>query len=265
MEQFRELAGDLTCDFDGDGQLDQFGFWQPRWIYYLPFLWSFGAEVLDESGTRWELTGPRAAEALRFYQDLRIGQRVSPRPDEVAQMFQDVGFLTGKTAMCVNGPWFQPFLAETRLAERFHIAHIPTGPAGRVTRVTWDGICIAGGLPAAQEDSAWEFARFVCSEQAQRILACTRRALPALTTAMDSFTSADAGLRTGRFVEALAYSRTQPVTPYFRQMDRAINRHLAKLLREKSPIAPIQCLAEMAADREITEHFRVPGQSPLGW
>lgn len=262
IADFRELAEDLTCDFDGDGQLDQFGFWQPRWVYYLPFLWSFGAEVLDESGSRWRLVGPEAENALRFYQELRVGQRVSPRPDEVAQMFQDVGFLTGKTAMCVNGPWFQPFLAETRLGDRFHVAHIPTGPAGRVTRVTWDGICIAANLPSVQEDNAWKFARFVCSEQAQRILAGTRRALPTCSAALSSFTAADGGRRTEKFVAALAYSRTQPVTPFFRQMDYAINRHLRSLLREEDAVSPVQCLAQLAADRDITEHFLVPGAEP---
>jgi multiple sugar transport system substrate-binding protein len=260
--RFRELAEELTCDFDGDGQLDQFGFWQPRWVYYLPFLWSFGADVLDESGTTWLLTGSQAEEALRFYQNLRTGDRVSPRPDEVAQMFQDVGFLTGRTAMCVNGPWFQPFLAATSLADRYHVAHIPTGPAGRVTRITWDAVCMAPDLAPEQQANAWRFIRFVCSDQAQTILASTQRALPSLASASEHFTRADNGRRSGRFIEALAYSRTQPSTPFFREMDYAINRHLAALLREGDCVTPGQCLSELAADQRIAGHFRTGGVEP---
>jgi len=266
IEQFRELAGELTCDFDGDGRIDQFGFWQPRWIYYLPFLWSFGARVLDDSGRQWLLQGPQAEEALAFYRGLQLGDHsdgtsspakggpVSPRPDQVAQMFQDVGFLTGKTAMCVNGPWFQPFLADTRLADRYRVAHIPIGPAGRVTRITWDGVCMADGLPLDQRMAAWKFIRFVCSQQAQKILAASGRALPALASAASS-SAADGGGCGGKFVEALAYSRTQPITPFFRQLDHAINRHLARLLRGSKAISPGQCLSDLAADRDIVRHF----------
>ncbi len=262
MDQFRALAELLTCDFDGDGRLDQFGFWQPRWVYYLPFLWSFGADVLDESEARWLLVGAEAEQALAFYQRLLVGDRVSPRPDEVAQMFQDVGFLTGKTAMCVNGPWFLPFLADTRLAGRCHVAHVPTGPGGRVTRITWDGICMAGHLPPQEQDAAWRFVRFVCSEQAQGILACTQRALPALTAAAPHFTRADAGRCSGRFVEALAYSRLQPQTLFFRELDQAVNRHLADLLRASDPITPARCLADLAADPGIATNFRVLENRP---
>ena len=139
MDDFRRIARDLTCDFDGDGQIDQFGFWQPRWVYYLPFIWSFGADLLDDTQTQWRLQGPEADAAFGFYQEMRIGpHRYSPRPYEVSQIIQDVGFLTGKTAMCINGPWFQPFLAETDLANSYKVFPIPTGSAGRVTRITWE-------------------------------------------------------------------------------------------------------------------------------
>ena len=170
-------------------------------------------------------------------------------------MFQDVGFLTGKTAMCVNGPWFQPFLADTRLAERYHLAAIPRGPAGRVTRVTWDGICMAPHLPPERRNAVWRFIRFVCSERAQRLLASTGRALPALRSAGGSFIESDPAGRAGKFVDALAYSRLQPVTLQFRAMDVAINRHLRSLLRDVDPVSPVECLTRLAADPDITKHF----------
>ncbi|MFQ5489543.1 MAG: ABC transporter substrate-binding protein [Phycisphaerae bacterium] len=262
VNEFRHLAELLTCDFDGDGLIDQFGFWQPRWIYYLPFLWSFGADLLNDTDSHWKFTGPRAEQALAFYQQMRVGQPVSPRPDQVAQMFQDTGFLTGMTAMCVNGPWFQPFLADSQLADRYHIAHVPTGPAGKATRVTWDGICMAQRLPEMRRANAWKFMRFVCSDRAQRILAATQRALPAYLPAADAFCEADAGRRSRKFIDALTYSRLQPITPFFRDMDRAINRHLGQLLREDQPITPAACLQALAADPRIASHFIVDGVSP---
>ncbi|MCK4660791.1 MAG: extracellular solute-binding protein [Phycisphaerae bacterium] len=255
MSDFRRVAEELTCDLDGDGKVDQFGFWQPRWVYYLPFIWSFGAEVLDETNTQWRLIGPAAEAAMQFYQELRFPHQVSPRPEEVAQMVQDVGFLTGKVAMCVNGPWFQPFLARTRLADTYHVAHIPIGPGGRVTRVTWDGVAMRGGLPEAQRRHAEAFVGFVCSHKAQVILTRTQRALPALRSAAAEFTRGDLGRTSQRFVEALSYSRLQPETPHFRAMDRAINRHLVRLLAEHNRPTAAKMLADLAADPAIVKAF----------
>ncbi|MEK6676050.1 MAG: extracellular solute-binding protein [Planctomycetota bacterium] len=98
LEDFRRLAQDLTCDFDQDGRLDQFGFWHPRWIYYLPFLWSFGAELTDADAHEWRFVGAEAEQAVEFYRDLVNADHVCPRPAEVPQLFQDVGFLTGRVA-----------------------------------------------------------------------------------------------------------------------------------------------------------------------
>jgi len=259
LADFRQTAEALTCDFDGDGKLDQFGFWQPRWVYYLPFIWSFGADVLDETNTEWRFTGPEAEAAVRFYQQLRFPHQVSPRPEEVAQIIQDVGFLTGKVAMCVNGPWFQPFLARTKLADTYAVAHIPAGPGGRVTRVTWDGIAMRRELPRDRRRGAEGFVRFVCSPRAQGILARTQRALPALRGAATEFTRRDGGRVSRRFIEALSYSRLQPQTPHFATMDRAINRHLRRLLADHDRSTPAEMLAELAADPAIGKHFVVTG------
>lgn len=262
IDDFRRTAEELTCDFDGDGKPDQFGFWQPRWVYYLPFLWSFGADVLDETNTEWRFTGPTAEAAVRFYQELRYPHQVSPRPEEVAQIIQDVGFLTGKVAMCVNGPWFQPFLARTDLADTYVVAHIPIGPGGRVTRVTWDGVAIRRELGEHRRRHATALVRFICSPKAQAILTRTQRALPALCSAADEFTRRDRGRSSRRFIEALSYSRLQPETPHFRTMDRAINKHLVRLLGDRNRIGAAEMLADLAADPAIRKHFTVPKEVP---
>ncbi|MCP4589795.1 MAG: extracellular solute-binding protein [bacterium] len=262
LADFRNLAELLTCDFDGDGQLDQFGFWQPRWVYFLPFIWSLGADILDESNTQWRLVGPEAEAAMGFFQELRFPHQVSPRPEDVAQIIQDVGFLTGRVAMCMNGPWFQPFLARTKLANTYHVAHIPSGPGGRSTRVTWDGVAIRAGLPQERRRQAEEFVRFVCGAQAQAILAGTQRALPALQAAGAAFTQRDGGRTSGRFVEALEYSRLQPETIHFRAMDRAINRHMARLLADGDRPSAAEMVAALAADPVIRKHFGAEGGKP---
>ncbi|MCH7700293.1 MAG: sugar ABC transporter substrate-binding protein [Planctomycetes bacterium] len=261
MADFRRTARALTCDFDGDGETDQFGFWQPRWVYYLPFLSSFGAEVLDETETDWRLTGPAAEAAFQFYQDLKLRDRSCPRPQDMAQIVQDVGFLTGKVGMCVNGPWFMPFLRETQLWDQTYLVAPPRGPGGRATRITWDGIAVAASSAGVRGDHARQFVRFVCSQTGQEMLAETQRALPARLSAISAFLRADGGTRSAKFVEALSYSRLQPQTPYFQEMDYAINRHLRGLLDEQHPITVDEFLANLSQDDVIVRRFSSPVES----
>ena len=261
MEDFHRIARLLTCDFDGDGRIDQFGFWLPRWIYYLPFLWSFGAELTDEGLTEWRLAGPEAEQAFDFYRDLAVGDRVCPRDDEVPQLFQDVGFLTGKVALCVNGPWFMPFLAKTRLADGYFVAPIPRGKAGRATRITWDGVVMAEDLPRKRRAAAWQFISFLLSKPVQDRIARTGRALPARRdSAFAHFRQVDllGDDHRFRFVEALSYSRLQPLLPRFGEVDRAINEHLRHLLDPGRALTAGAMLEQLARDPVIVSVFRAP-------
>ncbi len=255
MKEFRATAELLTCDFDGDGRIDQFGFWLPRWVYYLPWIWSFGAELTDEALTRWTLVGPEAEEAFGFYHNLAVGDRVCPRGDEVPQLFQDVGFLTGKVAMCVNGPWFLPFLAKTRLADSYFVAPIPKGKAGRTTRITWDGVVMSKDLSAGRRARAWEFVNFVLSKPVQDRIARAGRALPARVESTGAFVGPAGDARRLRFVEALSYSRLQPALPRFGEIDRAINRFLVHLVDPNRGLGAGEMLDILANDPAILSAF----------
>jgi ABC-type glycerol-3-phosphate transport system substrate-binding protein len=202
------------------------------------------------------MTGPAAVKAWRFYQDLRFGYRVSPTPVEQGEMDGDTAFFTGRIAMFTSGPWAQPFLQTTTLKEDYLIVHVPRGPAGRATRVTWDCLAIYDGLPPQRKARAWEFVRFACSLPAQQIVARCQRSVPALKAGADQFVRFDAGQGSRKFVEALAYTRLQPISPYWNEMDRQINRHLAGLLNEQPPRqTPEEFLAALAADPIIQRCF----------
>ncbi len=256
IDEFYLLAKQLTCDFDDDGQVDQFGFWLPRWIYYLPFMWSFGAETMDEHG-QWQMHGTASEQAMSFYQKLAVGDRVCPRMDEVPQLFQDTGFLTGRTAMCINGPWFQPFLDQTRLAGRYVVLDIPSGLGGRATRITWDGVAIAAGLSPARKRLAEQFVRHLLSIEVQSKIARVGRALPARVEALPMFSESSSHPSRGRFVEALSYSRLQPRWPGFSQADRTVNKQLVKLIDSENPITPKEMLETLKRSPAILKAFEL--------
>ena len=258
LADFQRAAEQTTCDLDGDGQLDQFGFWQPRWVYYLPFIWSFGADVVDVEAGEWRFVGPAAERAVAFYHELCVSRPVCPRPDEVPQLWQDTGFLTGRVAMCVNGPWFMPFLDQTKLARDYDVLPVPSGPGGRVTRVTWDGVVIAKDLPAERAEAAQALVTHLLSPAVQERIARMGRALPARRSAWLAFVGDDMfSWRRQRFVDAMAHARTQPRTVHFTPIDRLLNRSLGRLLTDDQPdIAG--WLAAIARSPEVMDHFTVP-------
>lgn len=261
VAQFLRTAEQLTCDFDRDGVTDQFGFWLPRWVYYLPFIWSFGADITDEKATQWTFSGPTAQAVMRFYRQLATGDRVVPREGEVPQLFQDTGFLTGKTAMCVNGPWFIPFLEKTDMANEYAVAAIPRGPGGRATRITWDGIVMRKELPAERRKVARAFMEWTLSNEVQGRLARLGRALPARADALNAFVEPDAVHRKP-FVDALAYSRLQPPLPKFEAIDRAITRHFDDAIDPNRAFEAMTMLDALARDPAIVGAFSASSPAP---
>lgn len=258
LDDFIRVARETTLDLDGDGTADQFGFLQPHWVYYLPFLWAHGADLLDESRTRWTFHGPDALAALRFYADLRHRHRVTPLPQEYAGQSFDAAFLSGRAAMCVNGPWLMPFLNQTRLRGRYAVAPVPRGPAGAATRVTWDALCIYAHIPQERNLDARRFVRYVTGRTVQEFIARRQRAIPSRRAAAEAFIAADrsSGAAAQRFIDAMATARVQPVTVHWERMSRALHRCFDSLVVEgPGRRSPQKALEALAGDPEILESF----------
>jgi len=190
------------------------------------------------------LHGARAVDALTFYRGLATGDRVCPRAGEVPQLYQDTGFLTGRVAMCVNGPWFEPFLRKTALADRYIVLEIPSGPGGRATRITWDAVVMRAGLTRRRLDEASTFVRLLLSTDVQTRIARSGRAFPARSDCLKTFVEGD--VRRRAFVNAIPYSRLQPAFTHFSEIDRAINRTLQRLTRESPGVSVVDELNALA-------------------
>lgn len=255
IEEFRALAEWSTIDEDGDGTIDQFGLWLPRWVYALPLIWSFGADVLDPSTGAWALSGPQAERAVSFYKGLMCPDRVCPREDETPQVFQDVGFLTGQVAMCINGPWFESFLARTSLAKRYAVAPVPRGPAGRWTRVTWDGVAVANELDPKHRSAAESLAMFLLSDVVQNRLAVTGRGVPACVASQAVYARVLASPGRAVFADAMTYARLQPSTRQFMELDAMMNRHLHRFIGPSDARSAREFLTDVQADPLVRRAF----------
>lgn len=255
MSVFKSLAEDLTLDIEGDGRIEQFGFFHPRWVYALPLVWSFGADVVDPVTMQWRLTGESAEAALTFYKGLLTDRRVCPREEELPLLVQDIAFLTGRTAMCINGPWFEPFLRRTHLADRYVVAPIPRGPAGRWTRVTWDGVVVTAGLDDTHRRAAHKFVAFVLSSTAQDRIAASGRAIPVRRLSWTTFVRGDRRECRAAFVDSLHWARLEPLTPGYLQLDAALNREMQRFLAREDQRTAREFLDDLRRDPVVLARF----------
>jgi len=253
IDDFLETARRLTADDDGDGRIDHYGFVMPYWLYMKPFIYAHGAQFINNGDgrrfvgseeARWTFTGPEAVAACRFVQDLVWKHHVAPRAAEAAQMDSNVMFLTGRLGMFTTGPWGMPFLTKTDLD--WDIVHVPRGPGGRFTRITWDAVVMASDSP--RKERAWRFMQFLVSGEAQRIVAEMQRSVPALKAAQETFVRTNPKVHVKRFIEAMAYARLQPITDQWEKMAQEITSEHDKLVIGRQD--PAETVRNLAARME---------------
>lgn len=251
VDDFVRTCLRLTGDDDGDGRVDRYAFPLPSWVYWLPFHYAFGATYLDAARTRWTLWGPEAEASYGLYRDLRHRWHVSPQRDELTEG-GSVAFMTGRAAMFVSGPWAMPTLNEAGID--YDVAHVPRGPGGRGTRVTWDSLLLFAG--STRKADAWRFIRFATSLPAQRVVARYQRSVPALVAARDAFVEANPAVHAERFIEALDYARYQPITEHWALMNREIGSEV-DLMLDGHQDAPTT-LARLARNEHLRARFEMP-------
>jgi multiple sugar transport system substrate-binding protein len=230
IDQFTDYARKLTRDLDGDGRIDQFGYEiNGNWMYSLiPYVWTFGTDILDPSMQRCTLNNPRGIAAMQWLHDLRYRYHAAPQAAE----FTGAGgaiFMTGKLGMEINGPWRLPFMRETDVD--WDIWHMPVGPGGeRWTRGTWDGLAMY--RQSRVKAQAWRFIRYATGRPGQRMVGEAGRAVPPRKSEALSpgFLRPDTPQHEERFIEGMSYFRTQRIPLRWAEMDVVLKRETEALL-----------------------------------
>ena len=235
VEEFIETCRRISVDSDGDGRMERYGFLVPNWVYWLPFHYAFGATYLDERRTRWTLWGAKEA----------------PHRDELTET-GSIAFMTGRVAMFISGPWAMPPLNEAGVD--YGIAHIPRGPGGQGTRVTWDGLALFAG--SQKKVDAWKFIHSATSLPGQEIVARYQRSVPALKAGQEAFIEGNRAVRTECFIEAMEYARFQPITLHWNLMSREVASETDLLLDDRQSTR--QTLSRLARNPHLERHFSMP-------
>ena len=159
-EDVRTYGRTLTRDRDGDGVMDQWGFFSTRNYTLLdPVIHAFGGRILDDD-YNVVVTSPEAVAGAQFLVDLIHQDRVAPHPN--LGFNQTVLFQQGNLAMSValtNNIHEYRQVGDTL---DWDVALMPIGPAGRVVRLWPDSFAISAQSPNVE--AAWEYIKFVITQ-----------------------------------------------------------------------------------------------------
>jgi len=227
-EDFKRLAIQLTKDFDNDGRIDQFGcnvvF---SWLGLESVVWSFGGQILTPDKKRFAMNSRKTIAALQYIYDLKYKYHTMPQAGELSGMMGEIQLLTGRVAMLPGGAFAVSTMRGVE-AMRWDVAHMPTGPAGKSTRVSWDGLAIYSR--SKHKEKAWQFIKLVLSDEGQRLIGSLQRAVPVRkSAAYATFVNPQTPQKEEKFLEAMEYGRLTPITVKYAEMDIVMRNELDKL------------------------------------
>ncbi|NDJ17181.1 extracellular solute-binding protein [Myxacorys almedinensis A] len=268
--ELRQVAKRLTRDTNGDGRPDQHGMLLPlgkgEWTVFtwLPFLWSGGGELVDQtvnlekkgtlifgnqirsgavlpasSATSADinLVNAGAIAGLQFWRDLvQDGSAILSQPERGYELD---GFLSGKVAMQLSGPWTLGQLQSSKTD--FGVFPIPKGTQ-QGTSTGGENLFLFHSTPA-QERAAFTFAEYVMSEAFQTEWAIGTGYLPTNLNSRESQAYREFRAKQPAvdvFLSQVKYGRSRPIFPGYNRISDQLGRAIeATLLDRSSPEAAL--------------------------
>jgi multiple sugar transport system substrate-binding protein len=168
FDKFLEIAKALTLKTGS--KVDQWGFLVNRgWRPWASWVYNNGGTAVkrDAKGvaTSIALDEPNAVEALQFLQDLMHKHVVAPRPDLETELGGFDLFATGRVGMMINNP-SSVNQYRTIQAFKWDVATLPIGKATR-RGTGGGGSGWAAGASTKSPKAAWEFIKYISSQQAE--------------------------------------------------------------------------------------------------
>lgn len=259
-------AARLLTRRDGAGRLVQAGIDFQVWSWpFLNFFAQAGGELWSPDGLTCMINSPAGVETLEFFRALIVEDRsCEPSLGRDTGVGPEARFVTGQTAMYLDGSWRVPNFEILAPGLDFAVRPLPRGKRAAVVSG-----CVLWGISvnAAHKDEAWRMIRWLAArEQAAAYWDTLRVAPPARTSVLqsESFRSTRGVLKPG---SADAYE--VPPMPPERFPDRA-----AWLLHGNTPdpetgrapaFVPVhehQTELEAIIQRMLEEYLRNPSREP---
>ena len=231
-EELRSAAKKLTKDLDGDGVIDQWGFFYTGYEMwnFNPFLWQAGGDVLSSDMKTVTINDTEAVQALQFLLDLIYVDKVSPPPELWKWSTEAVS--KGEAAMGIDGPWGWACArdifgldVETKLG----IATLPAGPAGGASVIGGQNLVIPKFTKHPKE--AIEFVKYLTSYHYQSEMAKVG-VFPVLKAVSQAEVIARDPLW-ATVAKQMETARSRPPHPEYPEMNDIFKKYLEEAFRQQ--------------------------------
>ncbi|MCD6318740.1 sugar ABC transporter substrate-binding protein [Candidatus Aerophobetes bacterium] len=159
-----DVAKKLSKDTNGDGKIDQWGFYSNTSHTFLDSLIkAYGGKVINEKYTKAMLTDPVAIEAIKFAVNMIQKYKVAPPQPTYEALLASGGemFRTGRVAMTIDGSYMMDSFKAAPFS--WDISMVPKGPKKRVIYGGPDSVVISANAKHPQE--AWEVVKFITTRR----------------------------------------------------------------------------------------------------
>ncbi len=226
-DQFVEYAKILT---DKDKGVFAFGMQNSLW-WTLPFIYSFGGDILTPDNKQCALSSDAAVAGFQFKLDLYATHGIEGGAWRSGGIQDGVGFQSRKYAMIFNGPWAVKGLERGGID--FGVGIIPSGPAGHATNVGGNNLVVFSTSERPKE--ACEFMKFIASKESQATWANQLGQIPVNRLADDMV---DFGphpyLKV--FMEQMKYAKPRPTIGSYPEIENDVNPEMQAALDGKKSV-----------------------------
>lgn len=172
------------------------------------FIFQNGGKVLSDDKTKSGFDTPAVKEAIQWYVDLSVKEKVSPTQTQFSENGYTTWFESEKTAMGLFGSWMlSEFGSNENVSKNCDVTVLPQGKQ-RATIYNGLGNAVAEGTKHKEE--AWKFVEFLGSEEANKIQAESGVAIPAYEGTADAWVKTQTKFNSKVYAEMLKYAVINP-------------------------------------------------------
>ena len=203
----------------------------------LEYIWTHGGEVLE--GEKVIIDSPESVAGLTTEQSM-ISDGVTPQAVASYTLGEaDVAFVNGDAVFCRNWPYMYGAAGDPEFSKitlnQVGVSPLPVGEGQSQSTSCLGGWNMLISASSQMQDEAWEFVRFMTSQENQKMQTLSASSLPTLNALYADREILEEVPVVALSKEALQNAKPRPVSPYYSQMSRTMAEHFNKMLTGATP------------------------------
>lgn len=179
-------------------------------VNYYNTIWQAGGQIISPNGKKSGYDSPAAIKGIQFWTNLINKDHASPSLKQMTDTPAEQMFESGKVAMFYGGSW--EAVAFSQVPYLVKNANVTVMPQGKIRATESNGLANCISAKTDHPNEAWQFVRFLGSQQAADIQASTGAVIPAMTSEQQKWVAHYPQFNVQIFIDELKYSKGFPVS-----------------------------------------------------